>query len=474
MRADLVRVGAVVLIGILLLVVGLRFLQTRFAEGDYYLLKVRFKDARNISEGASVLMAGVRVGSVRQVELVGTPPIAELTLAIRQSVRIPKDSTFRLTAGLLLPTESRVEIIPPAQVASIIEPGSVLEGETPLDFAGVANRLTPEVERTLQELQQTLAATRRLLEDQDLRRALTDTLRAVEQATERSTRLIAQVEGLVGENRAQVRQLLAEAVATTQELKRTLETANRLLQDPQLNEDLRATLASARASAQHAEQILQQANSLVADPQLQEDIKATAQNVRQLTEKANTLAEKTSTVLENAEQLVRNLNTSVEEAKPALQQAKGTFERVNTALDRLVTVRTFGIVDATYRLDLNYTNKLDRYRTDLMISLLTRDDRTLLLGLYDLTEQDRLIAQFGSQVAPNLSVRYGLYAAKPGIGVDYRLGERGLLTLDLFDPNNWQGSLRLNWRASEQVWLWGGLESPFRRNYPALGIRIER
>ncbi len=468
------RVGAVVLIGIVLLVMGLRFLQTRFTEGDYYLLKVRFKDARNISEGASVLMAGVRVGSVRQVELVGTPPVAELTLAIRQSVRIPQGSTFRLSAGLLLPTESRVEIIPPAQVAGVIEPGSVLEGENPLDFTGVANRLTPEVERTLQELQLTLASARRLIEDQDLRRALTETLRAVEEATERSTRLIAQVEGLVGENRAQVRQLLAEAVATTRELKRTLENANRLLQDPQLNEDLRATLASARASAQQAEQILQQANTLIADPQLQDDIKTTVQNVRQLTEKANTLAEKTGKVIENAEQLVRNLNESVEEAKPILQQAKGTFERVNTALDRLVTARTLGIVDANYRIDMTYTSQLERYRTDLQIALLTRDNRTLLLGLYDLTEQDRLIAQYGVQVAPNLLVRYGLYASKPGIGVDYRLGERGLLTLDLFNPNDWQGSLRLNWRASNQVWLWGGLESPFRRNYPAVGIRIER
>ncbi len=474
MRADLVRVGAVLLIGVVLLMVGLQFLQARFAERDYYLLKVRFSDARNISEGASVLMAGVRVGTVRKVALVGTPPKAELTLAIRKSVRIPEGSTFRLSASILLPSESRVEIIPPTHFTGVIPPDSILEGESPLDLGSVASRLTPEVERTLQELQQTLVSARTLLEDQNLRSAVVETLRAVEQATQRSTRLLTQVEGLVSENRTQVRQLLASAVQATQELKRTLESANALLQDPQLNEDLRATLASARKSAEQAEQILQQANALISDPQLQEDIKATASNVRELSEKANTLAEKASTVIENAETLTRNLNSAIEEGKPIIEQAKGTFERLNSAFDRLVTVRTLGITDATYRLEMNYNSDLERYRTDIFVSLLTRDNRSILLGVYDFTESNRLITQLGMEVAPNLTVRYGLYASKPGIGVDYRLSERGSLSLDLFNPNDWQGSLRFNWRVADRVGIWGGLDSPFRKNQPAFGVRIER
>jgi ABC-type transporter Mla subunit MlaD len=64
---------------------------------------VQFEDARNLSRGASVLMAGVQVGYVRAVNLVGTPPRAELTLSIQESVKIPRGSTFRISGGALLP-----------------------------------------------------------------------------------------------------------------------------------------------------------------------------------------------------------------------------------------------------------------------------------------------------------------------------------------------------------------------------------
>ncbi|GBC91639.1 hypothetical protein HRbin15_00093 [bacterium HR15] len=474
MRADLARVGALLLIGISLLIGGLRFLQARFSERGHYRLYVQFSDARNVSVGASVLMAGVPVGFVREVALVGTPPIAELTLAIREEVKIPRGSTFRLVGGTLLPTETRVEIVPPSQVAGYLQPNERIRGENPLDFNAALNRLTPEAEKTLQELQRTLAAARTLLEDKQLRQSIQQTLQAVEQASEQTTRLLVQAEQMVSENRATVHQLLTQADQAIRELRLALQSANRLLQDPRLREDLQATLAHARAATERAEAALQQINALVGDPQLQEDIRQTAHNVRTLSERANTLAEKTETVLNNATELTRNLNETVTESKGVIQQAKSTFQRVENALQNAVSLRTFGFTDATYRIEMGFNTQTERYRTDTLVTLFTPDQRTLTLGIYDFTEGNKLIAQYGTPLSPQLHLRYGLYAAKPGVGVDYRFSKRGLLTLDMFDPNDWQGSLRLNWYVSENILLWGGIESPFRRYQPAFGIRIER
>jgi len=421
-----------------------------------------------------VLMAGVPIGFVRDVALVGTPPVAELALTIREQVKIPRGSRFRLVGGMLLPTETRVEIVPPPQVAGYFQPNERIQGENPIDFNAALNRLTPEAEKTLQELQRTLAAARALLEDSQLRQSLLHTLDVVERATEQTTRLLAQSEQLVRENRATVRQLLTQAAQATRELKLALQSANRLLQDPQLREDLQATLASARAAAERAESALQQVNAIVGDPQLQEDIRQTAHHVRTFSERANTLAEKTETVLDNANDLTRNLNETITESKAVIQQAKSTFQRVENALQNAISLRTLGFEDATYRLDLGFNSETDRYRTDAFITLFTPDRRTVTLGLYDLTESNKLIAQYGTPLSPRLHLRYGLYAAKPGVGVDYKFSEQGLLTLDLFDPNDWQGNLRLHWRVSENILLWGGVESPFRRYQPAFGIRIER
>jgi hypothetical protein len=222
------------------------------------------------------------------------------------------------------------------------------------------------------------------------------------------------------------------------------------------------------------EQILSEVNQLVADASLQSDLKATTSNVRTVSERAIELADKTSAVLDNAETLTRNLNETLNEAKPILQQAGESFRKVNESLESFASARTFGIRDATYRLEMGYNADAERYRTDLTATFFLQNRNQLTLGLYDFTESDDLIAQYGTPLSDALLLRYGIYGGKAGFGVDYRLGEQGLLTLDLFDPNNWRGHARLHWRVSEGVWLWGGLESPFRRNQPAFGIRIQR
>ncbi|MCS6920001.1 MAG: MlaD family protein, partial [Fimbriimonadales bacterium] len=402
MRSDLARVGAVLLIGIALLIVGLQFLQARFSERGHYLIKARFADARNASAGASVLMAGVPVGFVRSVALEGTPPKATLTLAIRDEVRIPQGSTFRLSGGLLLPGETRVEIIPPDQVTGVLTAGSVVEGEPPFDFTRVFDRFAPEIEATLQEVQRTLTAARALLEDPQLRASVQDTLQAVEQTTRQTARLLAQAEGLMAENRASVRRLLANAADATREMNRALQNANQLLQDPQLADDLRATLASARASAERVEQILSEVNQLVADEQLQANLKATAENVRTVSERAIQLADKTGAVLDNAETLTRNLNDTLNEAKPILQQAGESFRKVNESLESFASARTFGVRDAAYQLEMGYNIVAERYRTDLIATFYLQNQNQLRIGLYDFTESDQLIAQYGVPLSENL------------------------------------------------------------------------
>ncbi|MFN7016143.1 MAG: MlaD family protein [Fimbriimonadales bacterium] len=474
MRSDLARVGAVLLVGVVLLVVGLQFLQARFSDRGHYLIRARFADARNVSVGAPVLMAGVPVGFVKAVALEGTPPKATLTLAIREEVQIPQGATLRLAGGLLLPGETRVEITPPDQVRGMLTAGSVVEGEPPLDLSRTVDRFAPEIEATLREVRRTLAAARTLLEDQQLRNAMQDTLQAVERATNQTARLLAQAEGLLADNRDSVRRLLANAADATQEMNRTLQATNKLLQDPQINEDLRATLASARASAERVEQLLEQVSQLVADEQLQGNLKATAENVRVASERAIQLADKTSAVLDNAETLTRNLNETLNEAKPVLQQASESFRKVNESLESFATARTFGIRDATYLLDLGYNADLKRYRTDLIATFFLQNQNQLRIGLYDFTESDQLIAQYGTPLSSKLLLRYGIFGAKAGFGVDYKLSEQGMLTLELFDPNNWRGQARLHWRVAQGVWMWGGLDSPFRHNQPAFGVRIQR
>ena len=70
--------------------------------GGGYLLKARFGEAGSLASGASVTVAGVKVGSVSAVTLDPKTFLADATLTIDPTVKLPADSTVKITQDSLL------------------------------------------------------------------------------------------------------------------------------------------------------------------------------------------------------------------------------------------------------------------------------------------------------------------------------------------------------------------------------------
>lgn len=471
MRSDFIKVGLMIVMGVALAVFGYNFLQARMTTRGHYELKVHFDDIRNLTQGAQVLMAGVPIGFVSGTRLLtGSPPKAEVVLAIREEVKIPEGSQFRIPSGILFPTESRVEVLPPSTSAGTIAPGSTLAGVSAMGF----DRLMPEFEQASQSLNELLVATRQLIEDNKLREGIQNMLDSATQTTDSAGQLMTTANRALDENRSAIRRLLAEAANATQEFQNALKQVNSLLNDPRPKEELIASLEAARQAIQKADEILQDVQRLTSDSEIQKDVKETAANVRTLTEKFNTIADKTSGLVDNASDLTHKLTDVAEDSREIVQTAKTTFEKVNRTLDASLSLRTLGFSEPQYRLSFGANVDTDRYRTDATIYLPLRDDRLLLVGVYDLSEQDRMIFQYGTRVLPGLELRYGIYAAKPGFGVDYMLSNQLQATLDVFNPNDVSTNLRLQYKFSGNISAWFGLEKLFRDNHPVLGIQIQR
>lgn len=471
MRSDFTKVGLMILIGAALAIFGYNFLRSRMTTSGHYELKVHFDDIRNLTQGAQVLMAGVPVGFVSGTRLLtGIPPKAEVRLAIREEVRIPEGSQFRIPSGILFPTESRIEIIPPSTSAGMIAPGTTLEGASAMGF----DRLMPEFEQASQSLNELLVATRKLIEDNQLREGIRNMLESAAKTTGTADKLMTTADLTLNENRSAIRKLLAEAADVTKEFQTVLKQVNALLSDPRPKDEFIASIESARQAIQRADEILQEVQKLASDPDIQKDVKETAANVRTLTEKFNTIADKTSGLMDDASGLAKKLTDVADDSREIVQTAKTTFEKVNKTLDASLSLRTFGFSEPQYRLSFGANVDTDRYRTDATVYLPLRDDRLLLIGVYDLSEQDRMIFQYGTRVSPGLELRYGIYAAKPGFGVDYMFGNQLQATLDVFNPNDVSTNLRLQYRFSNNISAWLGLEKLFRDNHPVLGIQIQR
>lgn len=104
------RGGAVLetLVGVIVLVVAVAFLV--FAQGRLdsdpssggYVISARFSEIGALTRGAEVRVSGVPVGSVTAIDLDTETYFAEVSLRLRPDVRLPSDSTAKITASGLL------------------------------------------------------------------------------------------------------------------------------------------------------------------------------------------------------------------------------------------------------------------------------------------------------------------------------------------------------------------------------------
>ncbi len=86
-----------------------------------YPLVAKFRKAEGISGGSDVRIAGVKVGSVAEMELDPKTYFAEVTFVIRQNVSVPEDSLAKITSASLL--GDPYVAIEPGGADLMLEPG---------------------------------------------------------------------------------------------------------------------------------------------------------------------------------------------------------------------------------------------------------------------------------------------------------------------------------------------------------------
>lgn len=105
----------------------------RFGDGlkQYYTLRVEYPNASGIFKGASVLLAGAKVGMVESAPVI-LPDMngVYLTLKIYKDVEIPSKSTFAIgSSGLLGDRFIQIDLAKDAKDSPPIAPGSVIQGK---------------------------------------------------------------------------------------------------------------------------------------------------------------------------------------------------------------------------------------------------------------------------------------------------------------------------------------------------------
>jgi phospholipid/cholesterol/gamma-HCH transport system substrate-binding protein len=131
-KATQLRVGIFMAIGLAAVALMVVYFG-RFGDGlkQYYTLRVEYPNASGIFKGASVLLAGAKIGMVENAPVI-LPDMngVYLTLKIYKDVEIPSKSVFSIgSSGLLGDRFIQIDLDKDAKQSPPIAPGSVIQGK---------------------------------------------------------------------------------------------------------------------------------------------------------------------------------------------------------------------------------------------------------------------------------------------------------------------------------------------------------
>ena len=116
----------------------------------------------------------------------------------------------------------------------------------------------------------------------------------------------------------------------------------------------------------------------------------------------------------------------------------------------------------------------ERFRLDIEARTSIGKNSILNMGLYDLGQDTRLTLQAGQKsMDGNLLTRYGLYASKLGVGMEYNLSPNTQIRGDIYDTLHPRLDFRTLFRVNNNAFVWLGADGLGRHTSPILGVQYK-
>lgn len=400
-----------------------------------YKLYGYFSNVGGIAAGSEVTLMGVRIGEV--VDIVPDPikRRVKVGMSVGKEHQIPVGSTFTIVTTGLVGNKS-LEILPPKEnVEVFLEPDSEVTGIPP-----------SSIDAIFTEAQEMLKSARSLIDDQELRADIKQTIKMVSNASTEMNELFKDIRVATkgfGRITKQTESLLAQVNAAT----------------AATIPEIQNIVGSVRQIAYNTESVSRRVNTLVNDPVVFDDTKSTLQNVKNITGKWNDLSDdlkglsgKVDKVLDNAEGITNDIRdiTSDQEIKASVKSvARNASRLTNTILalgntdenrDKMdIDIRTEALGVANLSQDFKVTpgaqvnfNVFGKLGLDIPISYFR-------VGLDEIGDSNLVNLQVGTAVGDDSGIiRLGLVRGRIGAGTDINFSflDRPLtISGELYDIN---------------------------------------
>jgi phospholipid/cholesterol/gamma-HCH transport system substrate-binding protein len=476
------KVGLLVVVFLVLVLGSFSFLGRSLFPRHQKQFFVLMHDAGGVAQGSRVLMAGVEIGSVKRIGL-QDPHTARLTLEIHQDINIPQGSSAELPGALIGLGESVLTIVVPADATKStpgLPDGATLPGlkGSPLEsvFPDSGKELYGRLNGTLEGVQKLLADQKLQKDIRQLLESSNETMKQTQLTLTRFVALSDRANAILAQNQGGIQGLVKATRGAIEQVQYTASTLAGFVKEGKLQRGTTEILNHAVAIENQASSLLGKLNQIAGDPALKQNISSTVQNIADTTKEGPGLAadaKKASAgiaeIIEKAKPLPDNLNT-------VATKASQLEDRLNALLDKVNGVKapsTEGLKNLSVEMDLFRETNPGYWRTDLE-GRLPFSGGFAVLGIYDAFESDRITAEIGHYFSKGLDYRYGVYASKPALGVDYSLTPRLSLRGDLWNINSPELDARLRYDFGGEIVGWLGVDRIGSGTAPTIGVGIRR
>ncbi len=413
-----IKVGVITLVAILLVGFYLFYIRGYIAAAATYHVCVTFESARGLEPGDPVRMVGVRIGKVHAVEI--NPDLkADVTLAIDQRYELYDSYKFQIATSGIIP-ERFVEVVPapPDPYAARMTDGFCVDGvvqPTLRDLSAAGSELLANLNRTSRALNVVLT-------DQEILVGVRSALQGFSEAATAASELADTTAALADDSRPQIMAALGNLKGASADLRSvTAQFRSRVTEGATLD-DLAQTAEHAREVAANAAELSAALAQLADDPQIQEQLRETVSAIHAAAQSAKQVGED-----------LKVFSAELREAAPVVPRLAAEADEMAETSQAIRERLQPPEIQAAF--DVAYSGKADRWFPTINLDFETRPNRFLRLGLDDIGEQNEVNAQIGDE-QEKTALRYGLMRSRLGIGVDFDLPSRAVLSLDVFDPNN--------------------------------------
>ncbi len=181
---------------------------------------------------------------------------------------------------------------------------------------------------------------------------------------------------------------------------------------------------------------------------------ATSENVRSVVRNMQITSAKLAVVADSLESVSGDAQTQ-SDIKTTLKNTAAISQKVNQLLSGNNDVQTTGEAGILYN-----TSKKETYGYANFI--VKRNKKFILLGSEGIGNRTRMNLQYGTD-GNLMDARWGLINGELGIGLDFFADGPLRLSIEGYNPNQWQYRFKGQYRVAPNVYLFGQITRPFRQ-----------